>query len=140
MTLGRLFDPVDRGLLMAVALGPDGHPAAFCQFVPAPAIDGYTLDQIRHTTRALPPGIVDLLVVETILHLGEGGIRNVGLNFSVASRRMAHSDADGLGGRAQRWLLDHLSRTGQSEGLGAFGRLIAGRERVTEGRTGVRHR
>ncbi|HMC09616.1 MAG TPA: phosphatidylglycerol lysyltransferase domain-containing protein, partial [Actinomycetota bacterium] len=87
MTLGRLFDPADRGLLMAVALGPDGHPAAFCQFVPARAIDGYTLDQIRHTTRALPPGIVDLLVVETILHLGEGGIRNVGLNFSVASRR-----------------------------------------------------
>ena len=26
------------------------------------------------------------------------------------SRKLARSDADGLGGRAQRWLLDHLSR------------------------------
>ena len=30
------------------------------------------------------------------------------------SRKLARSDADGLGGRAQRWLLDHLSRPEQA--------------------------
>ena len=33
----------EHGLLLAVAFGPDG-PAAFCQFVPAPGINGYSLD------------------------------------------------------------------------------------------------
>jgi hypothetical protein len=32
----------------------------------------------------------------------------------VMSRKLARSDADGLGGRAQRWLLDHLSRPDQA--------------------------
>ena len=53
MTLGRLFDAEARNLLLAVAMGPDNHPAAFCQFVPAPAIGGYTLDQVRRTLAAV---------------------------------------------------------------------------------------
>jgi lysyl-tRNA synthetase class 2 len=110
MTLGRLFDADDRNLLLAVAMGPDNHPAAFCQFVPAPAIGGYTLDQVRRTTRDIPSRLVEAILVETILHLGTGGTHELGLNFSVMSRKLARSDADGLGGRAQRWLLDHLSR------------------------------
>jgi lysyl-tRNA synthetase class 2 len=114
MTLGRLFDPEDRNLLLAVAMGPDNHPAAFCQFVPAPAIGGYTLDQVRRTTRDIPPRLVEAILVETILHLGTGGTHYLGLNFSVMSRKLARSDADGLGGRAQRWLLDHLSRPDQA--------------------------
>jgi lysyl-tRNA synthetase class 2 len=114
MTLGRLFDPEDRNLLLAVAMGPDNHPAAFCQFVPAPAIGGYTLDQVRRTTRDIPARLVEAILVETILHLGTGGTHYLGLNFSVMSRKLARSDADGLGGRAQRWLLDHLSRPDQA--------------------------
>jgi len=113
MTLGRLFDAEDRGLVLAMAMGPDNHPAAFCQFVPAPGLGGYTLDQVRRTTREIPPDLVEAILVETILHLGDGGTHNVSLNFSVMSRKLARSDADGLGGRAQRWLLDHLSRTDQ---------------------------
>jgi lysyl-tRNA synthetase class 2 len=114
MTLGRLFDADDRNLLLAVAMGPDNHPAAFCQFVPAPAIGGYSLDQVRRTTRDVPPRLVETILVETILHLGTGGTHDLGLNFSVMSRKLARSDADGLGGRAQRWLLDHLSRADET--------------------------
>jgi lysylphosphatidylglycerol synthetase-like protein (DUF2156 family)/predicted phosphodiesterase len=114
MTLGRLFDAEDRNLLLAVAMGPDNHPAAFCQFVPAPAIGGYTLDQVRRTTRDIPARLVEAILVETVLHLGTGGAHYLGLNFSVMSRKLARSDADGLGGRAQRWLLDHLSRPDQA--------------------------
>ncbi len=35
MTLGRVFEPEDRGLLLAVALDGDDEPAGFCQYVPA---------------------------------------------------------------------------------------------------------
>src|SRR5207237_10436196 len=55
MTLGRLFDADDRNLLLAAAMGPDNHPAAFCQFVPAPAIGGDPPDPARRPPRALPP-------------------------------------------------------------------------------------
>ncbi|MGH2719443.1 MAG: phosphatidylglycerol lysyltransferase domain-containing protein, partial [Actinomycetota bacterium] len=105
MTLGRLFDPEDRGLVLAVAFGPDGHPAAFCQFVPAP--DGYTLDQFRRTTRRLPRALPDLLAVESIAHFALGGVRTVSMNFSVMGRTLASSAR--FGGRGQRWLLDHLA-------------------------------
>ncbi|HWD08743.1 MAG TPA: phosphatidylglycerol lysyltransferase domain-containing protein [Actinomycetota bacterium] len=110
MTLGRLFGPEDRGLVVAVAFGPDGHPAAFCQFVPAPAIDGYTLDQLRRTTRKLPGAVADLLIVESIAHLAQGGVRAVSMNFSVIRRTLASPDGPRLGGRGQRWLLDHIAR------------------------------
>ena len=49
MTLGRAFEPDDRGLLLAVAFAPDGEPAAFCQYVPAPAISGWSLDLMRRS-------------------------------------------------------------------------------------------
>lgn len=109
MTIGRIFHPDDRGLLLAVAFGPDGHPAAFAQMIPAPAIDGFCLDQLRRTSRAVPRGIEDLLIVETIRHLAQTGTRGLGLNFSVIRRTLAHNEADGLAGRTQRWLLDQLA-------------------------------
>ncbi|HEU5002084.1 MAG TPA: phosphatidylglycerol lysyltransferase domain-containing protein [Actinomycetota bacterium] len=110
MTLGRLFDPQDDDIVLAVAVGPDGHPAALAQFVPAPAIGGYTLDQVRRTTRAVPEELTDLLMVHTIRHLGDIGVRTLSLNFSVTRRTIIRREADGLGGRAQRWLLEQLSR------------------------------
>ena len=35
MTLSRVFDRADTGLLLSVALDPDGRPQAFCQWVPS---------------------------------------------------------------------------------------------------------
>ncbi|HVT77373.1 MAG TPA: phosphatidylglycerol lysyltransferase domain-containing protein, partial [Acidimicrobiales bacterium] len=40
MTLGRIFNPEDKGLLLAVCADKEGTPVAFCQFVPAPGING----------------------------------------------------------------------------------------------------
>ena len=37
MTLSRLFDPEDTGLMLSVASDPAGKPQAFVQWVPAPA-------------------------------------------------------------------------------------------------------
>ena len=71
MTLGRLFDPRDEGLLLAVAHGPDGHPVAFCQFVPAPGIRGYSLDLMRRDDGEHPNGLLDFILVRTIERLRE---------------------------------------------------------------------
>ena len=44
MTLSRMFDERDTGLLLAVCLDPDGMPVAFNQYVPASHVNGYSLD------------------------------------------------------------------------------------------------
>ena len=49
MTLGRAFEHDDRGLLLAVAFDANDRPAAFCQYVPARAISGWSLDLMRRS-------------------------------------------------------------------------------------------
>ena len=44
MTLSRMFDEREQGLLLAVCLDPDGKPVAFNQYIPASHIYGYSLD------------------------------------------------------------------------------------------------
>jgi lysylphosphatidylglycerol synthetase-like protein (DUF2156 family) len=75
MMLGRLFDPKDKGLLFTVVYGPDGQPAAACQFVPSPAIDGYSLDLMRRDPGEHPNGLIDYALCSTIKHLGDQGVR-----------------------------------------------------------------
>jgi lysyl-tRNA synthetase class 2 len=119
MTLGRLFDPADKGLLLAVAFGPDG-PAAFCQFVPAPGIDGYSLDVMRRSLGDHPNGLTDFVLVETIRHLKESGFRRLGLNFATMRAVLAGETGDGTGPRMQRWLLGRMSESLQIESLWRF--------------------
>ena len=69
MMLGRVFDPRDTGLLLTVVRGPDGAAAAMCQFVPAPGIDGYSLDLMRRDPADHPNGLLDFALVSTIEHL-----------------------------------------------------------------------
>ena len=72
MTLGRVFSRDDEGLLLAVCFGPDGEPAAFCQYVPANDIDGYSLDLMRRSEAdEHMNGLTDFVVVRTIEHLQE---------------------------------------------------------------------
>ena len=59
MTLGRAFERDDRGLLLAVAFDPDNRPAAFCQYVPARAISGWSLDLMRRSERGEHPERAD---------------------------------------------------------------------------------
>jgi hypothetical protein len=44
MTLGRLFDLRDVGLLVGVCHDASGTPVAFNQYLPAPTIGGFSLD------------------------------------------------------------------------------------------------
>ena len=120
MTLGRMFDPEDRGLLLAVAANADGEPAAFCQYVPAPDIDGYSLDLMRRTTRDVPNGLTDFVVVETIRHLAATGHPGLALNFATMRAVLAGEDVGRPTARLERWVLGRMSDSMQIESLWYF--------------------
>jgi lysylphosphatidylglycerol synthetase-like protein (DUF2156 family) len=125
MTLGRVFLPEDQDLLMAVCFGPDGTPVAFCQYVPAPGIDGYSLDLMRRESLTAdgaphPNGLLDFLVVETIRHLQATGRRGLGLNFATMRAVLAGEAGDGAAQRVERWLLRRMSDSMQIESLWRF--------------------
>ena len=117
MTLSRVFDPRDTGLLMAVCHGPNGAPAAFCQFVPAADIVGYSLDLMRRSTAEHPNGLTDFVIVQTIAHLREHGFRGVSLNFATMRAIVAGEKGDAMVTKVQRWFLDKMSESMQIESL-----------------------
>jgi len=117
MTLGRIFHPQDKGLLLAVAYGPDNQPVAFCHYVPAAAICGYSLDLMRRTDGPHPNGLIDFVVVRTIEHLRSEGLIGLGLNFATLRAVLAGETGDRVHHRAERWLLRKMSDTMQIESL-----------------------
>lgn len=117
MTLGRLFDPGDVGLLLAVCFDPDGEPVACCQFVPTSG--GYCLDLMRRDPAARH-GVVDLILVTVIEALSGVGVENLGLNFSAWRAVLAGERPNSPKERLFRWGLRRLSRTFQIESLWQF--------------------
>jgi lysyl-tRNA synthetase class 2 len=85
MTLSRLADAADTGLLLSVTRTAHGRVDAFCQWVPARDVDGWSLDVMRRRTDAddVPNGLVEATVVATIQELDRRGERGLGLNFAV---------------------------------------------------------
>ena len=125
MTLGRVFEPEDRGLLMAVVRAPSddgelGPPVAFCQFVPAPGIAGYSLDLMRRDDGEHPNGLIDFAVVETIRELRSRGMKGLGLNFATMRAVLAGEAGDGLTARVQAWTLKRMGGSMQIESLWKF--------------------
>jgi lysylphosphatidylglycerol synthetase-like protein (DUF2156 family) len=116
MTLGRIFDPRDEGLLLAVAHGGDDRPVALCQFVPAPGICGYSLDLMRRDDGEHPNGLLDFILVRTIERLREAGDEHLGLNFAAMRAVLAGEEGGGI----QRWLLRRMSDSMQIESLWRF--------------------
>jgi lysylphosphatidylglycerol synthetase-like protein (DUF2156 family)/UDP-2,3-diacylglucosamine pyrophosphatase LpxH len=116
MTLSRLFEPTDKGLLLAVAFDGDGRPAAFCQYVPAPAINGWSLDLMRRASGPQPNGLTDFVLVETIRHLHGTGATGLGLNFATMRAVLAGE----TGNRLERRVLEQLSESMQIESLWRF--------------------
>jgi lysylphosphatidylglycerol synthetase-like protein (DUF2156 family) len=125
MTLGRIFDPADAGLLLAVCHAPGvdgvpGPPVAFCQYVPAPGIAGYSLDLMRRDDGEHPNGLLDFVIVETIRHLRERGYERLGLNFATMRAVLAGEAGAGLVGSIERWALRRMSGSMQIESLWRF--------------------
>jgi lysylphosphatidylglycerol synthetase-like protein (DUF2156 family) len=120
MTLSRVFDARDTGLLLAIANAPDGSPAAFCQFVPAPGIGGFSLDLMRRSDGPHPNGLMDFVIVRTIEHLAALDLDGLGLNFATMRAVVAGEALDGVATRLQRQILRRLSDDMQIESLWRF--------------------
>jgi lysylphosphatidylglycerol synthetase-like protein (DUF2156 family) len=119
MMLGRLFDPRDKGLLLTVVYGPDGKAAAVCQFVPSPAINGYSLDLMRRDPGEHPNGLIDYALCSTIEHLRLQGSKGLSLNFA-AFRSVIEGEKDTTFTRVERWALKRLSGILPIESLWTF--------------------
>jgi lysylphosphatidylglycerol synthetase-like protein (DUF2156 family) len=120
MMLGRLFDPRDAGLLLTLVEGPDGAPVAMCQFVPSPAIGGYSLDLMRRDPGDHPNGLLDFALCSTISHLRDMGMRGLSLNFAAMRSILEGDSGDGVTQRVERWAIRRLSGVLQIETLWHF--------------------
>ena len=120
MMLGRLFDPKDKGLLLTVVTSPDGEPAAVCQFVPSPAINGYSLDLMRRDPGEHPNGLIDYALCSTIEHLAGRGARGLSLNFAAFRSVLDGEPDEGTFTRVERWALRRLSGVLPIESLWQF--------------------
>ncbi len=120
MMLGRLFDRRDTGLLLTLVEGPDGEPVAMCQFVPSPAIGGYSLDLMRRDPGDHPNGLLDFALCSTIERLKEMGMKGLSLNFAALRSVLEGESGDGVTQRVERWALRRLSGVLQIETLWRF--------------------
>jgi lysylphosphatidylglycerol synthetase-like protein (DUF2156 family) len=120
MMLGRLFDPKDKGLLLTLVYGPDGKPAAACQFVPSPAIKGYSLDLMRRDPGEHPNGLIDYALCSTIAHLKDEGAQGLSLNFAAFRSVLDGERGEGTFTRVERWTLKRLSGVLPIESLWLF--------------------
>ncbi|MGH9087643.1 MAG: bifunctional lysylphosphatidylglycerol flippase/synthetase MprF [Acidimicrobiales bacterium] len=120
MMLGRLFDQRDTGLLLTVVSGPDGCPAALCQFVPSAAAGGYSLDLMRRDPGEHPNGLLDFALCSTIEHLRRQGQRGLSLNFAAMRSTLEGETGDGLAQRIERWVLRRMSGVFPIESLWRF--------------------
>jgi lysylphosphatidylglycerol synthetase-like protein (DUF2156 family) len=120
MMLGRLFNPKDKGLLLTIVHGPDGKPVAVCQFVPSPAINGYSLDLMRRDPGEHPNGLIDFALCSTIGHLRDSGARGLSLNFAAFRSVLDGERGEGTFTRVERWALKRLSGIFPIESLWTF--------------------
>lgn len=120
MTLSRLFDPLDTGLLLTVAHAADGTPIGFIQWVPAPDIDGWSLDVMRRSADpATPNGVTDFMIMATIDRCRDEGRAGLALNFAIMRRVLADEDPSRPRAAAQ-FALRRLSKRAQIESLWRF--------------------
>ncbi len=120
MVLGRIFDPRDEGLILCVVTGPDGEPAALCQFVPARGIGGFSLDLMRRDRGEHPNGLIDFALVSSIEHLRRQGHTGLSLNFAALRSILDGERGDGVTQRVERWALKKMSSFLQIETLWRF--------------------
>ncbi len=121
MTLSRMFDDRDPGLLLAVCFDPDGKPVAFNQYVPASHINGYSLDVMRRTSDPeAPNGLTDFVIIETINWMAERGLVGLGLNFATMRAVVADDHPSGTWRSLEKSLLHRFSDSMQIESLWNF--------------------
>ena len=120
MGLGRIFHPKDKGLLLTVIYDSNEKPVALCQFVPSPAINGYSLDIMRRDPGEHPNGLIDFALCSTIEHLAGLGSKGLSLNFAAFRSVLDGEAGEGTFTRVERWALKRLSGILPIESLWTF--------------------
>jgi lysylphosphatidylglycerol synthetase-like protein (DUF2156 family)/UDP-2,3-diacylglucosamine pyrophosphatase LpxH len=121
MTLSRIFDPRDHGLLLAVCSDQAGKPVAFNQYIPASQVHGYSLDLMRRTNDPeAPNGLTDFVIIETINWMATQGMQGLGLNFATMRAVVADEAGEGPWISLEKTVLHHFSDTMQIESLWKF--------------------
>jgi lysylphosphatidylglycerol synthetase-like protein (DUF2156 family) len=67
-----------------------------------------------------PNGLLDFVIVQTLLHLRETGYEKLGLNFATMRALLAGETGAGLTTRIERWAVRHMSGSMQIESLWYF--------------------
>ncbi len=125
MTLSRLFDEDDTGLLLSVTRDEDGRPRAFIQWTPAPGIGGWSLDVMRYDTdHDVPNGVMEHLIVRTIERLASRGEKGLGLNFAIL-RTVVTAEASTRSEHFRQRALEALSGRTQINSLCRFNEKFA---------------
>lgn len=120
MTLSRLFDPQDAGLMLTIARDATGRAQAFAQWAPARDIEGWSLDVMRRSTGLeLPNGIMDFLIIETIHHIAEKGGHGLALNVAML-RRLVAEEPQGTLAKVSHGVVHRASKHTQIESLWKF--------------------
>jgi lysylphosphatidylglycerol synthetase-like protein (DUF2156 family) len=91
-----------------------------CQFVPSPAIGGYSLDLMRRDPGEHPNGLLDFALCSTIAHVKERGMRGLSLNFAAMRSILEGDSGDGVTQRVESWAIRRLSGVLQIETLWRF--------------------
>lgn len=120
MTLGRAFSNEDKGLLCAVAFDHSHTPVGFCIYVPATNINGYSLDIMRRANGEHVNGLMDFIIIETILEIRERGYSHLALNFATKRAVLAGEHGTKLKTRAESWFLKKFGKDMQIESLWYF--------------------
>jgi lysylphosphatidylglycerol synthetase-like protein (DUF2156 family) len=119
MSLGRIADARDDVVLVLVRTA-ENRVCGFCQFVPSPALNGWSLDVMRRDGFAHPNGLMELALIDFFSWVERTGGTKVSLNFapfrsvldgSVRVRPMLGLD---------RWLLRRIGASTQMASLYTF--------------------
>lgn len=112
-TIGRVLDPRDDDLLLAICSGPgDAGPIAFNQYVPAWAINGYALDYASRTGEEHERDqIAELLLAETVHWVKIHGHKGLGLGLAAPAGVVSGAGAPRL--PTERRLLDRFVDPGE---------------------------
>ena len=119
MALGRVGGNCDDGCVIVTAT-ENGVLRAVLHFVPW-GTDGLSLDLMRRD-RGASPGLNDFLIVETIKHGADLGVKRISLNFAMFRAALERGERIGAGPvlRAWRGVLLFMSRWFQIESLYKF--------------------
>lgn len=81
MTLGRIAEKEDD-LIMVMVKDQDQQICGFAQFVPAPELNGFSLDITRRDGKDHPNGMIELAFYDFFQYLSTNNYDKVSLNFS----------------------------------------------------------